>query len=236
MARHLVLFAREPAREAREKGFGGAEGAELFAAFAAGWAEAARRVGARLVVATPPEDRRAFARRFEQAPIWLDQRGPTFGSRLERAARDAACLPGRAILVGGDVVPDSARLLQAFEALEAGADAAIVPASDGGVSLIGLAREDLDLLGNLSLRRPDVCSDLCSALARRRRRVRVLDRTADVDGRRALRALSRATPRWTALARQILRRAAPRAQSARRPRLHRPDRTLPILRAPPRAA
>ena len=236
MARHLVLFAREPAREARDKGLGCAEAAELFAAFAAGWAEAARRAGARLVVATPPEDRRAWARRFERAPIWLGQRGPTFGSRLERAARDAARLPGRAILVGGDVVPDPARLLEAFEALEAGADAAIVPAPDGGVSLIGLAEEDLDLLGNLSPRRADVCSSLCSALARRGRRIRVLERTADVDGRRALRALSREAPGWTALARRILRHAAARPRYPRRPCFHRPDRTLPILRAPPLAA
>jgi glycosyltransferase A (GT-A) superfamily protein (DUF2064 family) len=236
VTRRLVLFAHEPAREAREKGLRGAEAAELFAAFAAGWAEAARHAGARLVVATPPEDRRAWARRFEQAPIWLDQRGPTFGSRLERAARDASRLLGRAILVGGDVVPDSARLLEAFEALEAGAGAAIAPAPDGGVSLIGLAEEDLDLLGNLPLRRADVCSSLCSALVRRGRRIRVLGPTADVDGRRALRALLRGAPGWMALARRILRRAAARAQSPRLPCLHRPDRALPILRAPPRAA
>ncbi|MGE5277415.1 MAG: DUF2064 domain-containing protein [Acidobacteriota bacterium] len=236
MARHLILFAREPAREAREKGLRGAEAAELFAAFAAGWAKAARRAGARLVVATPPEDRRAWARHFEQAPIWLDQRGATFGGRLERAARDAARLPGRAILVGGDVVPDPARLLEAFEGLEAGAEAAVVPAPDGGVSLIGLAEVDLDLLGRLSPRRADVCSSLCSALARRGRRVLVLERTADVDGRRALRALSRAAPCWTALARRVLRHVVARSPSSRRPCLYRPDRALPILRAPPLAA
>lgn len=237
MARHLVLFAREPARQARDKGLGGAGAAELFAAFAAGWRNAARRAGATLVVATPAEDRRAWARCFDEAPIWLDQRGSTFGRRLENAARNAAKLGGQTILVGGDVVPAAGRLLEAFEALEAGADAAIVPAADGGVSLLGLAAEDLDLLSGMPLRRGDVCARLLAALSARGRRVNVLARTCDVDGRRDLRALSRsAAPELTALVRWTLRRATASAEPVRRAALHRPAKALPILRAPPRAA
>lgn len=237
MARQLVLFAREPARQAREKGLDGPEAAALFAALAAGWAEAARRVGATLLVATPEEDRRAWASRFDQPPLWLAQRGSTFGRRLENAARDASRRGGKTVLVGGDVVPAARRLREAFEALEAGAHAAIAPAGDGGVSLIGLSTEDLDLLSGMPRRRRDVCARLLAGLERRRRRVHVLEEASDVDGRRGLRALSRrAEPGLAALVRWSLRRETPRTAPVRRAAAGRPDRALPILRAPPRAA
>ncbi len=237
MARRLVLFAREPARQAREKGLESPGAADLFAAFAAGWAEAARRLGAELVIATPAEDRRAWVRRFGQSPAWIVQRGFTFGSRLENAARDAVRPGGHMILVGGDVVPSQAGLRGAFEALEDGADAAIVPAADGGISLLGLAVEDLDLLPGIARRRADVCVRLLAALRRRRRRVDVLGEAPDVDCRRDLRALSRrAAPDLAAVVRRCLRGMTPRPEPVRRTASRRADRALPILRAPPRAA
>src|ERR1700693_4162202 len=57
--RFLVLFSRDPGREARAKGFG-VSAEDLFTAFARGWEEAARRSRARLVIATPPEDLAAW--------------------------------------------------------------------------------------------------------------------------------------------------------------------------------
>ncbi len=104
--RHVVLFAREPARQAREKGFG-AEGEDLFTAFAAGWLQAAGRCGARLAVATPPEDRAAWRRRLPAGEdvAYLPQSGGSFGERLESVARRAADLGDQVVLVGGDVAP-----------------------------------------------------------------------------------------------------------------------------------
>jgi glycosyltransferase A (GT-A) superfamily protein (DUF2064 family) len=241
MARHLVLFAREPAREARQKGLAAPGATDLFAAFAVGWREAARRAGAILVVATPSEDRAPWRRRLvgEPEPLWIAQRGSTFGQRLENAARDADRLGGRTVLVGGDVSPCARQLLEAFEALERGADAVIAPAEDGGVSLLSLATADLDLLSGIAVRRRDVLARLLSALARRSRRVLLLERVPDVDGRRNLRTLARgglAAPELLSLARRALEVASfgsePAGSTLPSPRLH----VLPDLRAPPRAA
>ena len=46
MRRYLVLFAREPALEARRKGFRSREGARLFKQFARGWLDASSRTDA----------------------------------------------------------------------------------------------------------------------------------------------------------------------------------------------
>jgi 2-phospho-L-lactate guanylyltransferase (CobY/MobA/RfbA family) len=193
MRRCLVLFAREPARQAREKGFRSQAAEELFRGFARGWLEASRRAQAPLIVATPREDRFAWARALPAAPDvgWICQRGDSLGARLEDAARRAAAPGGRAVLVGGDVAPSAAALIEVFEALEGGADAAIAPAPDGGVSLLALAPEDLDLLGGIRERRRTLLRDLLRALSRRGRRVSVVALAADVDGRRSLRFLLR---------------------------------------------
>lgn len=193
MSRYLVLFAREPSREAREKGFRSPDAAQLFASFAAGWSREARRVGATLVVATPPEDRAAWSREFrgDENVLWVSQTGRTFGERLECTARSVFGLRGHAVLVGGDVPPSDGALAGAFEALEEGADAVIAPAEDGGISLVGLCRRDLDLLGAIAPRRRNVFAALRAALEGRRRTVVLLEMVADVDRRRDLRSLLR---------------------------------------------
>jgi len=200
VSRYLVLFAREPARQAREKGFAFRDAAALFAGFAAGWREAARLAGARLVVATPAEDRPAWRRVLlddgSDEPLWIEQEGRSFGERLEHAARRVAGWGGRAILVGGDVAPSAECLIAAFESVEGGADGAISPAPDGGVSLLGLGAPDLDLLRTIAPRRRNVHALLAAALERRGRRIAVLGVAADVDGRRHLRSLLR--ERWLA--------------------------------------
>ena len=238
MSRHLVLFAREPAREARSKGFPSEDGATLFASFAAGWLDAAGSAGAVVVVATPAEDRPAWRDAFRGAlqPAWIQQRGSSLGARLEHAAREARSLGGHAILVGGDVVPAPAALEAAFVALESGADAVLGPSPDGGLSLIGLAPEDLDLLRGVRERRRNLFEDLLALLRARGRRVETVAAAADVDGRADLRMLLRASG-LSALLASAVRRALELAVSLptatpRRPRvstLHTP----PALRGPP---
>ncbi len=208
MSRFLILFAREPAREAREKGFAAEEAADLFTTFAAGWCEAARLVRARLVLATPPEDRAAWCQRLGGSGdlLFISQRGRSFGERLEETARQIAALGGKTILVGGDVAPSTESLADAFALLESGADAVLGPAEDGGVSLIGLRPEDLDLLGAIAPRRQDVFDSLRHSLSERGRRVGIVRLTLDVDGRAELRAFLRGLPISTAL-RSLARRA-----------------------------
>ncbi len=238
MNRFLVLFAREPARQAREKGLG-PKAAELFRGFAAGWLEAARQTRAQLVVATPPEDIAAWRRVFRGAPdppLWIGQRGGAFGLRLEDAARRGAARNGHCVLVGGDVAPSASALSEAFAAVEDGADAAVSPAPDGGVSLLALSRADIDLLRGIRERRRTVLADLLRALGERGRRVRIVVPAADVDGRAALRTLLREEKIPISLV-LIARRALappvfPRPRALRRPltgALHGP----PILRGPP---
>ncbi len=195
MKRHLVLFAREPRREAREKGFGEA-GADLFATFAVGWLEQARRCGARLILAAPPEDRVAWSRLLpvESGVLWIDQQGLSFGERLARVARRVSELPGHAVLVGGDVAPSRRALADAFAALERGADAVLAPAADGGVSLVALGAADADLLVALAPRQRGVFASLEDALINRGRRLVLVHRVADVDGQRSLGSLVRQLP------------------------------------------
>ncbi|MFN2387678.1 MAG: DUF2064 domain-containing protein [Thermoanaerobaculia bacterium] len=239
MSRYVVLFAREPGREARAKGFDRQEAAELFAAFAAGWARAADSVGARLVLATPPED---MARWRRTAPAFAPdlailQRGASFGERLKGVAAQALRLGGPAVIVGGDVAPSATGLAAAFARLEEGCDAVLCPAPDGGVSLLSVPPEDLDLLRTLPRRRRDVFAALARRLVHRGRRLAVIARLADVDGRRALRRILRGKPRsgLRALMRGALARLAP-PPKRQRPVERRVAATPNGLRAPPAAA
>jgi glycosyltransferase A (GT-A) superfamily protein (DUF2064 family) len=190
--RYLVLFARQPEREAREKGFG-CEGADLFSRFALGWAEAARSCRARLVLAAPPEDWGAWRRLLsaESGALWISQRGRTFGQRLAGVARSVSALRGHAVLVGGDTAPSAAALSDAFAALDRGAEAVLAPAVDGGVSLVALGRDDADLLAELAPRQHRVAASLERELCARGRRVVFVQSLPDVDGRRSLGSLLR---------------------------------------------
>jgi glycosyltransferase A (GT-A) superfamily protein (DUF2064 family) len=191
--RVLVLFGRAPRREARGKGLAGAAGERLFATFAKGWIDAANGCGARVVVATPSDERPAWRRALPGARFeFLEQRGATLGSRLEDAARRVAGNGGTVVLVGGDVAPCARSLEAAFEHREQTADAAVSPAPDGGVSLVSLRDEDLDLLGRFVPRRSDVFVRLARALALRHRRIALVAPAGDVDGRRELGRLLRA--------------------------------------------
>jgi len=237
-SRYVVLFAREPRSEAREKGLNGRAGEELFAGFAAGWAESAFAAGARLVIAGPSGDQSSWRRRLPRADfLFLEQRGGSFGERLEDAARQAAGLGGIAVLVGGDVAPCPRTLREAFAALENGADAALAPAPDGGVSLVALAEKDLELLGEIVPGRADVFARLVRRLRERGRRIAVVAAAIDVDGRRELRSLVRfLPPAYRGVARRALSSERVSFAPTRSLSLL-PERTRPTgLRAPPAAA
>jgi glycosyltransferase A (GT-A) superfamily protein (DUF2064 family) len=205
--RVLVVFGREPRRESRDKGLTVAGGEPLFAAFADGWIDAAIRCGARVLVSTPAADVAGWRRSLPGAPFeTLEQRGTSLGRRLEDAARQARAAGGCVVIVGGDVAPSERSLAAAFALREASADAVIAPARDGGVSLVSLREEDLDLLSRFVPRGPDVFARLCRALARRGRRVAVVAPVGDVDGRRELGRLLR-TPSFSASELKALARA-----------------------------
>jgi glycosyltransferase A (GT-A) superfamily protein (DUF2064 family) len=238
MDRFLVLFAREPARQAREKGLRTPEAEGLFQEIAKGWARAARLAGANLVLATPEEDRAAWARSLGDTRdlSWIAQRGSSLGERLEDAARRAATLGGRAVFVGGDVAPSLAVLLEAFDAIEGGSEAAVAPAPDGGFSLLAVGPTDADLLRAVRPRRRNILRDLLRALHRRGRRVRVVSSAADVDGRSSLRRLLRGgdvPALLLSLARRALIRSPAFPETSYRPLsllfLH----GSPVLRGPP---
>jgi len=237
-SRLLLLFAREPRREALEKGLDAAAGTRLFTAFAEGWTEAARRSGARLVVAAPPEHRAAWQRVLPGTELFfVEQRGRSFGERLEDSARRAAALGGHVVVVGGDVAPAPESLATAFELLEKGADAVIAPARDGGVSLLALPGNDLDLLGRIAPRRSDVFSRLSAGLLARGLRVEVLAPAPDVDGRRRLRSLLRSLPVSLRHAARLALRPPPNGFREPLSLSLLPERIRPSgLRAPPLAA
>nr|MDQ6893343.1 DUF2064 domain-containing protein [Acidobacteriota bacterium] len=172
MTRTLVLFAKDPGREARAKGFSAAAAADVFASFAAGWVDVAETLGARIVVATPAEDLAPWRRRRPSSRIvWVAQRGSSFGERLEDAVRRVSQPGGHVVVVGGDVAPDLAAAAQAFEAVEGGISAALAPSADGGVSLFSLSPGDHDLLRGIEVGRRDVFSTLSRRLAERDRPV-----------------------------------------------------------------
>jgi glycosyltransferase A (GT-A) superfamily protein (DUF2064 family) len=238
MRRYVVLFAREPSREARAKGFAHPDGAELFAAFARGWTAAARRVGAQLAVASPSEDRAGWNRWLSasEEPLWLPQLGESFGERLEKAARAALDLGGQAVLVGGDVVPCPQTLDAAFRLLEGGADAVVAPARDGGFSMVSLRSDDLDLLRDVVPRRRDACARLCQSLVGRGRIIERLPFASDVDRRRDMRTILRSAP-ITGELRDVVRRALGRPRNFALPKDASPPpcppNYSPGLRAPP---
>ena len=206
MSRFLVLFAREPAAQAREKGLASPGAAALFRDFARGWIEAAREAGAKTIVAAPAQDLPVWRRALPGGLdiLWNPQIGNSLGERLEGSMLRAAALGGHAVVVGGDVPPCRSALRNAYESLEGGVEAALSPAHDGGVSLLALSPQDLGLLRSIRPRRRTVLRDLLRALRARGRSVRVLDPAPDLDGPRSVRALLRRLPSGDCL-RRLLR-------------------------------
>ena len=235
--RLLVVFARAPGREARDKGLPIERGSEFFTAVADEWRRAARRVGSAVAISAPPEDLRAWRRALAGSPEvrWIEQRGASFGVRLEDTARRAASLARNTVVTGGDVIPSVALLEAAFGALASGAGAVIAPSHDGGVSMLSVP-EDPDLLRSIGTRRRDVFRDLRRRLLARGREVAIIDRVADVDGARSLRAAPVSGKKLRAMASLLRRAAAVRVfvplESGRSAYLF-PAIGSPVLRGPP---
>lgn len=234
--RLLVIFARAPAAQAREKGLPRAAASDLFAAMAREWRRVAADSRARVAIAAPPEDRAEWRRALADTPdlLWISQRGTSFGDRLERAAREARALVPHVVLTGGDVLPSDRALAAAFAALESGAAAVLAPAADGGVSLIALPR-DPDLLRSIGPRRRDLFRRLRRDLSARARRVAVVDVLPDLDGPRGLRPLAAAggLAAFVSLVRHSRRRPRPDPRPA--PRSLRPALPTRPSRGPPLA-
>ena len=233
--RLLVVFARAPGREARDKGLPLERGSEFFAAIANEWRRAARRVGAAVAISAPPEDLRAWRRALagSRDVRWIEQRGASFGVRLEDTARRAASLARHAVVTGGDVIPTAAVLEAAFAALASGAGAVLAPSHDGGVSMLSVP-EDPDLLRSIGTRRRDVFRDLRRRLTERGREVVIIDRVADVDGARSLRGVP-VTATLRAMASLLCRAAAVRLFVPLEPgrSAYLPAIGPPVLRGPP---
>jgi glycosyltransferase A (GT-A) superfamily protein (DUF2064 family) len=234
--RLLVVFARAPGREARDKGLPLERGSGFFTAVADGWRRAARRVGAAVAISAPPEDLRAWRRALagSRDVRWIEQRGASFGARLEDTARRAASLARHAVVTGGDVIPSVAVLEAAFAALASGAGAVLAPSHDGGVSMLSLP-EDPDLLRSIGTRRRDVFRDLRRRLTERGREIAIIDRVADVDGLRSLRGAP-VTGTLREMASLLRREAAARPfvsfESGRSANVS-PAIGSPVLRGPP---
>ncbi len=194
-ARALLLFARSPEAEARAKGFAAGKAGALFSALASSWAEAARRAGARLIVATP----RSCRSRLETLlgspeTAFCTQAEGTFGERLADSAFAAFRHGAGALLVAGIdcPAPRSEELDAAFAFLEGAGGAVLGPAGDGGLYLVGLPESQASLLRSIGLRERDLFERLRAALVSRGLAVRVLHTVADLDGPSDLRRLKSA--------------------------------------------
>jgi glycosyltransferase A (GT-A) superfamily protein (DUF2064 family) len=174
--RAIVLFARTPEAEAASKRLRVSRTAPLFSAVAAAWLRAAARHGAAAIIACDREDR---ARLAAIAPdverLWLEQRGGSFGARLDGAAADAFALGFESVIVTGIDAPPPADLAAAFEALDDG-KAVIAPATDGGINLIGLTGPSA-LLKTIEPRQRDVARRCEAAFER----LLILEPTTDID-------------------------------------------------------
>ena len=91
---------------------------------------------------------RTFA--IPDALQWSDQGDGDLGQRMARAARRALEIGESVLLIGTDCPElDAAHLRQAAGALQR-ADAALIPAADGGYVLLGLNRFDASLFADIA--------------------------------------------------------------------------------------
>jgi glycosyltransferase A (GT-A) superfamily protein (DUF2064 family) len=183
----VLLFARSSRAEAFAKGVAGAEA--LFELAVRRAIAAAGTLGIDLIVAGdstagPP------------GKVVLEQRGQSFGERLQAAFADARRLGYRRIVaVGNDTPGLTARhLRRAFAALER-APLVLGPSTDGGVYLIGAATAIEERFAEVRWNARETLSDLLALGG-----AVLPERLRDVDGSRDLvrleagrdRALSRA--------------------------------------------
>src|SRR5712692_4465693 len=148
--RAIVIFARSPRAEAAAKGAGNLE--RLFRAVGESWLRIARHCNATPVIACPRDDRAALESIAPEVPrLIIDQRGESFGARLEAAAGDAFAAGFETLLITGIDTPPLPSLDDAFAAVERGA-VAMAPSTDGGINAIVLQRLDAPILSSFAQR------------------------------------------------------------------------------------
>ena len=204
---------------------------------------AGRAAGCRLEVSSPLD--LALPADVRRRP----QRGPDFGSRLERAVGEAlADRDGPLVLVGSDV-PDLAaeHLRRTLEALEEDPERVVIgPSPDGGFYLLATARPLGEVFSAVRWRCRQTLRSLMRALREQGRSIVLLPALADLDRRADLehwlatsaRRSGAASP-WRRLIARLARvlaelRRSPFAEAGARPR-RRAIRVSP-LRGPPVAA
>lgn len=149
--------------------------------------------------------------------VWPQGEGD-LGQRVERVLRRALEPPGVrfAIALGADTPGLPLRLLaQARDALEAGHDAVLGPAEDGGFYLLGLARCPAGLLEGLPWSRRDTMEQTRRRLEQRGLAATVIDPWFDVDRDADLERLERLLRQEeirAPLTEQALRRLRPAAR------------------------
>ncbi len=92
-----------------------------------------------------------------------NQKGGNLGERMAHAMQQSITQHSNTILIGTDSPPlDSDYLIQAFKALQSGADAVIGPAEDGGYILIGLSRFNSEIFQGIKWGGKTVCRQTIS--------------------------------------------------------------------------
>jgi rSAM/selenodomain-associated transferase 1 len=142
----------------------------------------------RLRIAVTPDKARCHARHWRRGANVTGQGGGDLGTRMRRAL--AACPPGPAVLVGGDIPALAARhVATAFYQL-GGCDLVFGPTEDGGFWLAGARRSPRlpPLFEKVRWSGPHALADTAAGLPRRVK-VSLVDRLEDVDDGEAYRRL-----------------------------------------------
>ena len=130
----------------------------------------------------PEAERPYFARLAPDFGLYL-QEGADLGARLDRALQHYL-RPGNcyAVIMDSDspTLP-AACLVQAFEALEEGADVVLGPCDDGGYYLIGLKRPAPRLLREVQMSTPRVLQDTLALAAAEGLKASLLPTWYDID-------------------------------------------------------
>jgi hypothetical protein len=193
MRRQLVLFVRAPQLGCGKRRLAQAIGdvatvrfERLMIALLLRRLAAARRW--RLRIAVTPDRARGLARRWRRGVEATGQGGGDLGVRMRRAL--AACPPGPAVLVGGDIPALGPRHIAAAFRLLGQYDLVFGPAADGGFWLVGTRHSPRlpPLFDKVRWSSPNTLADTLAGLPRRVG-VGFADRLEDVDDGEAYRRL-----------------------------------------------